>query len=38
VLGKYLADPDQAKAARVMLAMMQMVKLDIAELGAAYKG
>lgn len=38
LLGKYIADPDPAKAARVMLAMMQMVKLDIAALDAAYKG
>lgn len=38
VLGKYVADPDPAKAARVMQAMMQMVKLDIAGLEAAYKG
>lgn len=38
VLGKYIADPDPAKAARVMQAMMQMVKLDIAALDAAYKG
>ena len=38
VLGKYIADPDPAKAARVMQAMMQMVKLDIASLEAAYQG
>lgn len=37
-LGKYLSDPDAAKAARVMQAMMQMVKLDIAGLEAAYRG
>ncbi|NLS14975.1 VOC family protein [Rhizobium sp. P40RR-XXII] len=37
VLGKYIADPDPAKAARVMQAMMEMVKLDIAELEAAYR-
>ena len=38
VLSKYIADPDPAKAARVMQAMMQMVKLDIAGLEAAYRG
>ena len=38
VLGKYIADPDPAKAARVMRAMMQMAKLDIAGLEAAYRG
>ncbi|NLR99459.1 VOC family protein [Rhizobium sp. P38BS-XIX] len=38
VLAKYIADPDTAKAARVMHAMMNMVKLDIAALDAAYKG
>ncbi|AYG67449.1 MULTISPECIES: VOC family protein [unclassified Rhizobium] len=38
VLGKYIADPDPAKAARVMQAMMEMVKLDIAGLEAAYRG
>ncbi len=37
VLGKYLSDPDPARAANVMLAMMQMVKLDIAGLEAAYR-
>jgi predicted 3-demethylubiquinone-9 3-methyltransferase (glyoxalase superfamily) len=35
---KMLADPDRAKAARAMQAMMQMVKLDIAELQRAYDG
>ncbi len=38
VLSKYIADPDPAKAARVMQALMQMVKLDIAGLEAAYHG
>ena len=35
-LPRLLNDPDRAKAARVMQAMMQMVKLDVAELQAAY--
>lgn len=38
VLGKLLADPDRAKAERVMQAMLQMVKIDIATLQAAYDG
>ncbi|MBB3457621.1 putative 3-demethylubiquinone-9 3-methyltransferase (glyoxalase superfamily) [Rhizobium sp. BK313] len=38
VLGKLLSDPDPVRAARVMQAMMQMVKLDIAGLQAAYQG
>ena len=38
ILPKLLADPDRAKAARVMQAMMQMVKLDIAGLQAAAEG
>jgi predicted 3-demethylubiquinone-9 3-methyltransferase (glyoxalase superfamily) len=33
-----LRDPDDAKASRVMQAMMKMVKLDIAELERAYHG
>jgi predicted 3-demethylubiquinone-9 3-methyltransferase (glyoxalase superfamily) len=33
-----LGDPDPAKAQRVMQAMLQMVKLDIAGLKAAYEG
>lgn len=33
-----IADPDEAKAGRVMAAMMQMIKLDIAELRAAAEG
>jgi predicted 3-demethylubiquinone-9 3-methyltransferase (glyoxalase superfamily) len=35
VLPKLLADPDQEKAQRVMAAMLQMSKLDIAELERA---
>ncbi|MGH8292673.1 MAG: VOC family protein [Gammaproteobacteria bacterium] len=38
VLDKLLTDPDAAKAARAMRAMMQMKKLDIAELERAYRG
>ena len=38
VLSKLLADPDPAKAARVMQALMQMVKLDVTGLQAAYHG
>lgn len=38
VLPTMLADPDPAKAQRVMAAMLQMVKLDIAGLEAAYEG
>jgi len=37
-LPKMLADPDRAKARRVMTAMMGMVKLDIAGLQRAYDG
>lgn len=36
VLGRYLSDPDPARANRVMQAMLQMVKLDIAGLERAY--
>lgn len=36
VLGRLLQDPDPAKANRVMKAMLQMVKLDIARLQQAY--
>jgi len=35
VLGEMLADPDKAKAARVMKAMMEMDKIDIAALKKA---
>jgi predicted 3-demethylubiquinone-9 3-methyltransferase (glyoxalase superfamily) len=38
VLPKLLGDPDRAKANRVMQAMLQTKKLDIAKLAAAYKG
>lgn len=38
VLPKMLTDPDAHKAARAMRAMMQMKKLDIAELERAYRG
>lgn len=38
VMPKFLADPDREKAARVMQAMMDMIKLDIAALQAAYDG
>jgi predicted 3-demethylubiquinone-9 3-methyltransferase (glyoxalase superfamily) len=33
-----LGDPDEAKAQRVMAAMMQMTKIDIAKIEAAAKG
>ncbi len=36
VLGEMMNDPDAAKAGRVMQAIMQMDKLDIAALQAAY--
>ncbi len=38
VLGKLLADKDAAKSGRVMAAMLQMKKIDIAALEKAYKG
>jgi predicted 3-demethylubiquinone-9 3-methyltransferase (glyoxalase superfamily) len=38
VLSELLGDPDPAKAQRVMQAMLQMVKLDIAGLKAAHAG
>jgi predicted 3-demethylubiquinone-9 3-methyltransferase (glyoxalase superfamily) len=38
IMPKMLADPDPEKSARVMKAMMGMVKLDIAELRKAYEG
>ena len=38
ILGKLLGDKDPVKSARVMKAMMQMVKLDIAGLQRAYDG
>ncbi len=33
-----ISDPDSAKVARVMAAMMKMTKFDIAKLHAAYEG
>jgi len=38
VLGELLSTPDRAKAQRVMQSLLQMVKLDIAELQRAYDG
>jgi predicted 3-demethylubiquinone-9 3-methyltransferase (glyoxalase superfamily) len=38
VLGELLGGPDRAGAERAMQAMLQMVKLDIAELRTAYEG
>jgi predicted 3-demethylubiquinone-9 3-methyltransferase (glyoxalase superfamily) len=38
VLVELLADPDPVKSQRVMAAMMQMTKIDIAKLRAAYEG
>lgn len=38
MLGELMQDKDPAKAARVMQAMMQMVKIDIEGLTKAYKG
>ena len=38
MLGGALGDPDPEKAGRVMQAMLQMSKLDIAELQQAYDG
>ena len=35
---RWITDPDPAKAARAMEAMMQMVKLDLATLKQAYEG
>ena len=37
-LPKLLADPDKAKAKRVMDAMMKMVKIDVAKIEAAWRG
>lgn len=37
-LSEYLSDPDPAKAGRVMAAMMQMTKIDIAALKKAHAG
>jgi len=38
VLGKLMSDPDREKAGRVMKAMLQMTKIDIATLQKAYEG
>lgn len=38
VLGQMLQDPDAAKSTRVMQAMLQMTKIDIAKLQQAYAG
>lgn len=38
ILDEYLADEDEEKAKRVMHVMLQMKKLDIAELNNAYQG
>ena len=38
VLMQMLRDADAAKVKRVMAAMMEMIKLDIAELTRAYEG
>lgn len=38
IMPRLLSDPDPVKAARVMSAMMQMQKIDIAAIQAAYDG
>ena len=38
ILGQYLQDQDPEKAKRVMMAMLQMDKIDIAKLKQAYAG
>jgi predicted 3-demethylubiquinone-9 3-methyltransferase (glyoxalase superfamily) len=38
ILPRLMHDPDSKKARRVMEAMMQMVKIDVAKLQAAYDG
>jgi predicted 3-demethylubiquinone-9 3-methyltransferase (glyoxalase superfamily) len=38
VLGKTLSDPDLAKSQRVMQAMLQMTKIEIAALTKTYEG
>lgn len=37
-IGEWMSDPDPAKSGRVMGALMQMVKPDLARLAAAYEG
>ena len=38
LLGQYMSDPDPGRAQRVMAAMMEMKKIDIAGLQQAYEG
>ncbi len=38
IMGEYLSDPNKEKAGRAMQAMLQMKKIDIAELKRAYTG
>jgi predicted 3-demethylubiquinone-9 3-methyltransferase (glyoxalase superfamily) len=38
ILGELLGDPDPVKSQRVMKAMLQMSKIDIDGLKAAYEG
>ncbi len=38
ILSKLLTDPDPVKAQRVMMAMLQMKKIESAKLQQAYKG
>ena len=38
ILGKMMQDEDKEKANRVMQAMLQMTKIDIAKLQQAYDG
>jgi len=38
ILGELLSDPDKEKSGRVMQAMLQMKKINIAELKKAYEG
>lgn len=37
-LGELMSDPDPVKSGRVMQAMLQMIKLDVPALEAAYRG
>ena len=37
-MGRLLSDPDREKAQRVMQAMLQMSKIEVADLDAAYQG
>lgn len=37
-LGELMMDPDPEKSGRVMQAMLNMIKINVAELEAAYKG